>query len=608
MLKTMAEGGIQLMEHGLIEPGLARVFEVLSQAAQERLVSLTFKMGRSRDQELVHAMCLILLKRNEEANAKLKANRESRVAKHLAEMVETHGEGLNSSHFGGFSISGSDTETLLDIARMFAVLVQERLCDKSLRDRAYCTAYVMSKNASLRSVDVDNVFEEVRQVCGPEVIDEFQRSNTERTSKMDCLTSIDISEGNISDPSSLRSSSICSSHSLEISSPTIVGPECNTEESKPMALHTPQESETTNNRGQTLHCPNRSSNSCAINPPQTLETQDINGAPKPCLDQIGNSQIVTSKNTNPEIGLTFSSGPINDTKLRAQPVNSNQCANDRKPPTQANSFRPQEPSSSEENETFYAFVILHESEDADEALRLKDKLESITSGLGATFSEDFAEPGRSSLCCMEDAINNSAFTILLLTKNFNTNLSATSTDSAIINSLEKHHKLHSVIPLLPRENRLPRQSIPLVLRTKVFLDEGNRAFERLALRAMAPQKVANQKLVWMKEQHIKKTIEEQRRLREENSRNVELRRETARLARMRLESVMQQNNAIYPGFQPQRPPPCHGPVPMQMPPQHPTWHQQPSCIHIENAQNVMIGDNSTMNIDHSEFSSEDEDV
>ncbi|XP_051979734.1 TIR domain-containing adapter molecule 1-like [Xyrauchen texanus] len=603
MLKTMAEGGIRLMEGGLLEPGLARAFEVLSQAAQERLVSLTYKMGHSRDQELVHAMCLILLKRNKEANAKLKANCESRVAKHLAKMVEMYGERLKSSHFGGFTISGTDTETLLDIARMFAVLVREQLCDKSLRDRAYCTAYVMSKKATLRSVDVDNIFEEVRQVCGPEVIDEFQRSNTERTSKTDCLTSIHISERNVSGPLSLRSSSICSSHSLEISSPTIVGPECNTEESKPMALHMPQRSETTTNQGQTLHSLNRSSNS-AINPPKMLETPDINGVPKPCLDQIGNSQIVTSKNTNPEIGLAFSSGPINSTKLKAQPINSSQCANGCTPPTQANSFRPQGPSSSEVNEIFYAFVILHESEDTDEALRLKDKLESITSGLGATFSEDFLEPGCSSLRCMEDAINNSAFTILLLTKNFNTNLSATSTDSAIMNSLEKYYKMHTVIPLLPRENRLPKQSIPLVLRTKVFLDEGNRAFERLASRAIAPQKVADQKLVWMKEQHIKKTIEEQRRLREENSRNVELRREIDRLARMRLESVMLQNSAIYPGFQPQ----CHGLMQMQMNPQHPAWHQQPSCIHIENAQNVMIGDNSTMNIDHSESNSEDEDV
>ncbi|XP_051977742.1 TIR domain-containing adapter molecule 1-like [Xyrauchen texanus] len=582
------------MEREHMEPGLAMAIEVLSKATPERLVSLTCKMGQLRAEELVHAMCLILLKRNKDANAKLMANCNSSVANHLAEMVKMHGEGLNSSHFGGFTISRSDTETLLDIARIFAVLVQERLCDKSLRDQAYRTILAKSKNAGSQSTDVD-IFEEVRQVCGAEVIDEFPRFTTEMASITDCLTSLDISGTNISCPSPLRTSSICISHSLEISSPTILGPESNTEESKPMTLHIPQESETTTNQDQTPHCPDRSSNSCAITSPKTLKMQDINDAPKPCLDHNGSSQVVTSESTNAENVLDFSSAPNSGTKLKAHPVNSSHCANDCKPPTQAKSVPPAEPSYSEEDETFYAFVILHGPEDADEAQRLRDKLESITSGQGATFSEDFEEPGRSALRCMEDAIDNSAFTLLLLTKNFDTNLSATTTDSALMNSLEKCHKTNSVIPLLPRDNRLPRQRFPLVLRTKVCLDE-NSAFERKALKVMAPNKVASQKVEWMKEQRNKKAIEQQRRLLEENSRNVELRRQTERLERMMLESEKQHDGTFYAG-----PPLNYGP--MQMAPQHPAW--QPSCIHIENSQNIIIGNNSTMIIDHSEHSSED---
>uniref|UniRef100_A0A672PEC0 TIR domain-containing protein n=1 Tax=Sinocyclocheilus grahami TaxID=75366 RepID=A0A672PEC0_SINGR len=260
-------------------------------------------------------MCLILLKRIGEAHAKLTANSDSNIGKYLAEMVKMHGECVNSSHIGGFKSTDANiggfksthANMLLDIARIFYVLVQERLCDKSLRDQ-----------------------------------------------------------------------------------------------------------------------------------------------------------------TSPE------------------------------------------PSQSDVEETFYDFVILHEAEDADEAQRLKDKLERIISGVGATFSDDFAQPGRSTLRCMEDAIENLAFTLLLLTQNFISNHSATSADSAIVNSLENRHKMNSVIPLLPRKNCLLRKSFPLVLQTKVPLDKSRRMFEHNAQKAIATEKVATQKKIWMIKQHRKKLVEEQR--------------------------------------------------------------------------------------------------
>lgn len=535
---------------------LAKAFEILSQAAQERWFSLTFKMGRERPEELVHAMCLILLKRNGEAHAKLTANRDSSIGSYLAEMVKMHGERLHGGHIGSFK--ATDAKTLLDIARIFAILVQERLCDKSLRDQAYLVALAASRMCGLRSLDVE---EEVKQVCGPDAIDKSERVSYN-------LTSPDVSERNDTRLLSQQSSSVRSSYTLEISSPTAT--ESNPTESKPLSLRTATNSESTTSQDQ-LRRP--TTNICGNNQLQTAEVNHTTNS-KQCLDHKGSSQVVTSKSTN----ISFSSSP-NDAN-----------AKDLKPPSQANSFCSPELSLSDLEDTFYAFVILHEAEDADEAQRLRERLESIISAPGATFSDDFAQPGRSTLRCIEDAIENSAFALLLLTKNFKSNLSETTADSAIVNSLENHHKLNSVIPLLPRENRLSRESFPLVLRTKVFLDE-SRMFERNVLKAITPDRVAHQKKIWLMGQRKKKLHEEQKRLREENARNAELQRETEKLARLKLESEMQQNKMFHTAS---APPPFNG----AMYTQPGSWQPQQSCIHIENAQNVMIGNHSTMNIDH----------
>lgn len=574
----MAEGGIRPTELG---SGLAEAFELLSQASEERLLSLTSKMGSTRAEVMVHAMCLIHLKKSEDAFGKLSANGEGRVAKFLAEMIKVHGEKLNSSHIGSFNVSGPDIETLLDIARVFAVLVQERLCDKSLRDQAYHKAYAIG----LGSIYAENIFDEMRKVCGLQAVDEFPRP----ASQTGGLTSLDMSGRNVSHPSSLRSSSNCSSRTLEISSPTIT--DASMEEPKPMTLRTTQNSETTSSQSQALQCP---TNISPPNAPQTAEV--INGStlpkPKQCMDHNVSSQLLTSKNTNP--GLEFSSS----NKLGSQPAN----VHVNKPPHTQSNFISQAVSSIEPDDTFYAFVILHEPEDADEAERLKDKLESIISGVGATFSE-MEEPGRSTLGCLEDAISNSAFTLLLLTRNFNTNLSETSTDTAIFNSLEKLHKKNSVIPLLPQKNCLPKDRLRLVLRSTVPLDEKSKTFERNALKAMAPEKIASQKQVWMKEQRIKMAIKEQKRIQEDRARNMDLQRETERLERLRLQSNMLYAQSAYPRDVIGRG--C-GPMPTNVDAQHGAWQQPPSCIHIENAQNVMIGNHSTMNIDHDHGSGDDD--
>lgn len=574
----MAEESVRPTQHGYAGgSGLAEAFESLSQATEERLLSLTYKMGDTCAEVMVHAMCLILLKKNEDAHAKLLANRNRKVVNFLAEMIKERGESLNGSHIGSFKISGPDVETLLDIARVLDVLVRERLCDATLRDQAYSAALATSKRANLRSLDVENIFEEIKNVCGFQTAEEFLSCENGG------LKSLDIPVGNVSYPSSLRSSSVCSSHTLEISSPTIM--DSTMKESKALSLQTPQTRETF--RDQPLRCPDRPTSipATALQTPRTSDVTNRSTIPKPthCFDGSGSTHLLTSKNTDP--GFDFSSIPTNPSKVESQPANLN-LTNTPQPHRNVNPT-----AVSEVEDEFYSFVILHEPEDADEAQRLKNRLERIISGVGVTFSE-FEEPGRSTLLCLEDAINNSAFTLLLLTRNFNTNLSETSTDSAIFNSLEKYHKRHSVIPLLPRENCLPKDRRRLVLRGTVPLDESKSTFERAALKAMAPMRVASQREVWMKDQRIKKVTEERRRLQLERSRNMDLKRETERLARLRFDSD------VFSGSTPV--------CPAAMDQGHGAW-QQPSCIHIGNAHNVMIGNNSTMNIDHVQHSSEEDD-
>lgn len=567
----MAEGRMKPKEGGC--PNLGKVFEILSQAPQERLFSLTYKMGRKPTEELVHAMCLIFLKKHGAAHAKLTAYSDSSVGNYLAEMIKTHGERLNCSHIGGFM--PTDANSLLDIARIFAILVQERLCDESPRDQAYCTALESCRTAGLLSLDVE---EEVKQVCGPDVI---SKSNSELSTETCNLNSLKVSDIKTY-PLPPKPESGVSSYYLEISSPT--ASEGNIEESKPMSLHTPTEFKCQDNLKS---CHDKSTNIYTNSQPQTAEVNDATSSNR-CLHDNSPSQFVTSKNTH------FSSSPNDGAKPKAQPINANDC----KPPSQADSFQPTV--SSDVDETFYAFVILHEAEDADEAQRLRDKLEGIISANGATFSDDFAQAGRSTLRCIEDAIENSAFALLLLTQNFKSNQSMTTTDSAIVNSLENHHKLNSVIPLLPRKNRLSRSNLPLVLQTKVPLDESNRTFERNASKAISRDAVENQRKIWMKRQQIKKLQEENKRQQQENLINANLRLEQEKLTRLKLESESPHNNMFYSSSAPH---PSCGPMLDRR--EHDVWQQKPSYIHIENAQNIMIGNHSTMNIEHTKSSAEE---
>uniref|UniRef100_A0A8C7MSY1 TIR domain containing adaptor molecule 1 n=1 Tax=Oncorhynchus kisutch TaxID=8019 RepID=A0A8C7MSY1_ONCKI len=542
--------------------GLVDAFKILSKVPYERQLSLTFKLGDSLAEELVHAMSLIRLGKRSEALNKLQALGDNNIiANHLAEKVRMCGVKMEDLTVSIVPFQECTVGTLADLARIFKVLAEERLCDSSLRDLAYQTALATFKNKNSGEESFPN----------------------------------QTGSGH-SPPSSLRDdTSICSypSH-LEISVSETVG--FKTSAFKYFSRVTSQDI-----------------------PP----TQDVPKLVKGEMDRVTSVAVSCEHRTGSEVRVSPLS-PGNFTPVQTKFDNpespnahSKPCPkNNLVPPS--NNNRPTshptttEPvSASDEEEVFFSFVILHAAEDVDMAEKFKEELESIVGGEGATFSQDFAIPGRNTLMCVEDAINNSAFTILMLTRNFNTRLLEVETSSVLMNAIENLHKYNTVIPFLPQENRMPRENMPKVLRIFIPLEEGN-AFERKAKRAMAPARIAKQRRLWLSEQAVRAQVRRQERLRLEERLQMDLIRgqETERMQRYLLQQQLS-NQPSTPAMPHLTTDPFLGSTPRNVsnmsvtPPQH-GWSHPPGNIHIQNARYIMFGNDSKMTVGQGGDSSGDE--
>ncbi|NXL59433.1 TCAM1 protein, partial [Chordeiles acutipennis] len=145
---------------------------------------------------------------------------------------------------------------------------------------------------------------------------------------------------------------------------------------------------------------------------------------------------------------------------------------------------------------FFTFVVLHASEDEIVAHRVKDLLEKMGVPNGATLSEDFFIAGRSHMTCFQDAMENSAFIILLLTKNFPCNLCMFQTNTALMESILKPSKRDSVIPFVPKENPLERSQIPSMLGGLMPLDENSPGFSRTVQNTFNSTRINERKAMW----------------------------------------------------------------------------------------------------------------
>ncbi|XP_027759422.1 TIR domain-containing adapter molecule 1 [Empidonax traillii] len=152
---------------------------------------------------------------------------------------------------------------------------------------------------------------------------------------------------------------------------------------------------------------------------------------------------------------------------------------------------------------FFTFVVLHASEDEVVAQRVKKLLESMGVSNGATLCEDFSVAGRSHMAGFLEAMENSAFMILLLTKNFTSNLCLFQTDTALMQSIHDPSKHYSVIPFLPKANALEQSQIPRMLSALVTLKESSPLFPKVVHNTFNPKKISQKKAMWEQMQRRK---------------------------------------------------------------------------------------------------------
>ncbi|NWH67676.1 TCAM1 protein, partial [Geococcyx californianus] len=145
---------------------------------------------------------------------------------------------------------------------------------------------------------------------------------------------------------------------------------------------------------------------------------------------------------------------------------------------------------------FFTFVVLHASEDEIVAHRVKNLLENMEVPNGATLCGDFFIAGRSHMTCFQDALENSAFIILLLTKNFPCDLCMFQTNTALMESILKPSKHDSVIPFVPKENPLERSQIPSTLGGLMPLDENSPGFSTTVRNTFTPRRINERKAMW----------------------------------------------------------------------------------------------------------------
>lgn len=570
----MSQGGQEV--HGT---GLRDVFDILVKAPLQQLLSLTFQLGESPEDNIVHALCLIILQKEERALNKLQMLKGNYLAKHIAEKWQNSGGKLDD-----FAVQCGQEhpgEPLSALPRIFKVLSEQRLCDSHLRNLAYKRA--LSSVGNCEDLEYDQLREEAKVVCGPEF------------AEMMCFPK-DLKSGSYRDPlSSLGGGSttlkVTLSQDQSVSAHSLPSPLQVTSSMPSYPTHleisipptapfqgdkiTPEASGESKQHVRVSEC----------EAPRQSHTSEPKSSQPPAF---GANKHSKNESLTPESSLVARSETLNQI---TKPTTGPNFAL----PAAANIFLPMMPAmdemhgsrdaEEEEEATFYAFVILHAPEDADMAESMREKLETVleSDSEGATFSGDFALPGKSTLRCVEDAISNSAFTILLLTRNFNTRLLEMKTDSALINSINKKYKHNTVIPLLPRENSMPRHSLPMVLQTIIPLVE-DKSFTRKIQKVLSPAKITNQKKIWTAEQRVKMQIERQERLKHLNQHQRQLIRECTAAELLETEKLnlyMEQRLLL---TQPQQ--------------DGGQWQQQQQPnIHINNAKYIMIGNDSRMNVD-----------
>ncbi|XP_078411796.1 TIR domain-containing adapter molecule 1 [Cetorhinus maximus] len=541
-------------------PSLDDLFDILSEVTEKRLLSLWYKFNpdnssASRVHRLLCSIVLFFLKRKDEAEraarSVLNEMPANRSALYIFNKIRgstggAEGEG-EASEMSNAEFAAEDGSVLADLASMLAVLVEENLCKPSVRNRA-CQAAIRAfkSNNQDHSLDLRELIEGFRLQFGP-----LDFEDEEENAEVSPLKSIEVPVPSVRStvacrtnpmtvPSqkptdSFNTSEITIPSHFEISaSPTASFISNSCRDNLNSSIANPEENAVNpanstnvslNNYNNVLNLPSdeysgREKVTHSIgarcgeqdNVLSVYSTKSSSGAkvnevrPTECTVKTSGGQVVTSKSKmsgNVEHANSISHDPsVGVTKLSAgdQPNSSE---------TRSGKFSPPKAVEESFENKFYPFVILHAPEDMEIAENIQVRLESLVNMEGATFFEEFSLPGRSPIKCIEDAINNSAFTILLLTNNFNSRWEEYKTNIVLINSINNEYKHNTVIPLLPKMSRMSKEGIPFALSAINSLDENSRHFERHVRRTFTSVVLEKHKKFWLQEQRQKQIQEEE---------------------------------------------------------------------------------------------------
>ncbi|NXA72019.1 TCAM1 protein, partial [Thryothorus ludovicianus] len=568
-----------------LQPSFQDVFNILSQAPPEKLLSLKHKLKHLTPRptsKLLQAMVLLTLGQETDARICLDDLREHRVAQYVHQIklgaagVQEDGEDLQPPQL--------DAEAMTLLARVYTVLEQEKLCSPEARDKAWkeaAKAFKDTKQGTLNNILPKEQDQQSWAASGGSG-DRFGTLRSQEDAGFPSTASshhvprsspVQIT-GN-SGPRTLRSVGSSSlSSCLEISaSPTGA---FHTQPSVPECVpwphpagdtqsHGPQESswastgssppgQDTAAQGprpeevlQAGPCPpnplptpqtvlpsepaQSSDVSSTVTQPHTPreeqhekqdEQQELStGVPDPraAVDtapahlppagipcNTASASISTCSLPPPTYSFSSTLPPLQESHSNVfYPPPLRSFPSPAWPPAPP-AMDPSEPDGAK----FFSFVVLHASEDEIVAHQVKNLLESMGVPNGATLSEDFFIAGRSHMLCFQEAMENSAFIILLLTKNFPCKLCLFQTDTALMQSILDPSKQDSVIPFLPKENSLECSKIPPMLSGLVTLKESSPLFSTKVQKTFNPKKIKEKKALWAQVQHRK--LQERREL------------------------------------------------------------------------------------------------
>ncbi|XP_053144774.1 TIR domain-containing adapter molecule 1 [Hemicordylus capensis] len=656
-------------ESSQAQPSIEGIFRILATIPDEGLVNYKHRLKCSRQDrrscQLLQAMILLTLKREAEARNHLDALREDVTAAHLCRSRWGNARARNSDPMS----PKEEAEVALAMAQMYSLLADEKLCGSLAREEAYRAAIeALQSSNGTQKTKLASLLAEARDKCGlnftPRAAgNNFGALRSDAGKFPAPASSAPLPIKNPSEPHSLHSISPSGSFAsrLEISqSPTVPfltrsihrrgipgsSKQCGMASSQltPQgeaggSLESPAESQPESPVDSSMQDKLESKGDGRLqghDTPGWVVSPNLEESVQHSLECTEPPTTVAEEPQDPKGGMPQNppTSPIPQTSSAAgecsqKPIgksNSPAQTTELGPPSPSNSIpAPLSTDSSTlkpqyDEREFFTFVVLHAGEDETLACQVKDRLESLGVSNGATLSEHFLVPGHSQLSCFQNALDNSAFTLLLLTQNFNSRLCRYQVDVALMDSLTRSVKSDSVIPFVPKESPIKKKEMPILLNGLVPLDENSPVFIKRVKNTFTPTVLKQKRVQWS----YMREIQERERLLLQQEQHRTYQQMIQHLSTLRLPPQMPfpAPQAHFSGFhhapaggipQPFLPPsfpapgmPQPGPAQPSLPfavplgpPSLMPGAAQPHLI-IQNAQMIQIGDYNQMHVERTQ--------